>query len=120
MDERFSVQLPIQPTEKDWKKALATQGHAPTAEQLEKLQGMKLVSATDGVANYALSAARGIISTPLKPGKAAVYYNGGIKGLMSKEQGTLVHRSTAIGEECWGEWASATEVPVLAFRVCVA
>ena len=33
--------------------------------------------------------------------------------------GTLAHRSTAIGEECWGDWASAVEVPVRAGSVVV-
>ena len=26
--------------------------------------------------------------------------------------GTLMHRSTPIGEECWGDWADAVDVPV--------
>jgi hypothetical protein len=31
--------------------------------------------------------------------------------------GTLVHRSTPIGEECWGDWARAVDVPVPAGSV---
>lgn len=54
---------------------------------------MTLVSATDGVANYAVGAARGVFSTYVKPGKVAAYYNAAIKGLMPKEQGRLLHRS---------------------------
>jgi phytanoyl-CoA hydroxylase len=33
--------------------------------------------------------------------------------------GTLAHRSTAIGEECWGDWQAAVEVPVRAGSVVV-
>jgi hypothetical protein len=31
--------------------------------------------------------------------------------------GTLLHRSTPIGEECWGDWARAVDVPVRAGSV---
>jgi ectoine hydroxylase-related dioxygenase (phytanoyl-CoA dioxygenase family) len=34
-------------------------------------------------------------------------------------EGTLVHRSTEIGEECWGDWSTAVEVPVRAGSVVV-
>jgi ectoine hydroxylase-related dioxygenase (phytanoyl-CoA dioxygenase family) len=34
-------------------------------------------------------------------------------------EGTLAHRSTPIGEECWGDWATAVEVPVRAGSVVV-
>ena len=34
-------------------------------------------------------------------------------------QGTLAHRSTPIGEECWGDWSSAVEVPVSAGSIVV-
>jgi ectoine hydroxylase-related dioxygenase (phytanoyl-CoA dioxygenase family) len=33
--------------------------------------------------------------------------------------GTLAHASTAIGEECWGDWSKAVEVPVRAGSVVV-
>ena len=33
--------------------------------------------------------------------------------------GTLAHRSTPIGEECWGDWSVAVEVPVRAGSVVV-
>ena len=33
--------------------------------------------------------------------------------------GTLVHRSTPIGEECWGDWSAAVEVPVPAGSIVV-
>ena len=33
--------------------------------------------------------------------------------------GTLAHRSTSIGEECWGDWSTAVEVPVRAGSVVV-
>ncbi|MDQ1435078.1 MAG: hypothetical protein QOF59_1894 [Actinomycetota bacterium] len=33
--------------------------------------------------------------------------------------GTLAHHSTPVGEECWGDWASAVEVPVRAGSVVV-
>ena len=33
--------------------------------------------------------------------------------------GTLAHSSTPIGEECWGDWAAAVEVPVRAGSVVV-
>ncbi|HET9728539.1 MAG TPA: phytanoyl-CoA dioxygenase family protein [Acidimicrobiia bacterium] len=33
--------------------------------------------------------------------------------------GTLAHHSTPIGEECWGDWSSAVEVPVRAGSVVV-
>ena len=29
-------------------------------------------------------------------------------------EGTLAHRSTPVGEECWGDWSRAVEVPVRA------
>jgi ectoine hydroxylase-related dioxygenase (phytanoyl-CoA dioxygenase family) len=34
-------------------------------------------------------------------------------------RGTLAHRSTPIGEECWGDWSQAVEVPVTAGSVVV-
>ena len=34
-------------------------------------------------------------------------------------QGTLAHRSTPIGEECWGDWSAAVEVPVSAGSIVV-
>jgi ectoine hydroxylase-related dioxygenase (phytanoyl-CoA dioxygenase family) len=34
-------------------------------------------------------------------------------------RGTLVHRSTPIGEECWGDWSMAVDVPVRAGSVVV-
>jgi ectoine hydroxylase-related dioxygenase (phytanoyl-CoA dioxygenase family) len=33
--------------------------------------------------------------------------------------GTLAHRTTDIGEECWGDWSSAVEVPVRAGSIVV-
>jgi Phytanoyl-CoA dioxygenase (PhyH) len=33
--------------------------------------------------------------------------------------GTLEHRSTAVGEECWGDWSEAVEVPVTAGSIVV-
>lgn len=33
--------------------------------------------------------------------------------------GTLAHRSTPIGEECWGDWSAAVEVPVRAGSIVV-
>ena len=33
--------------------------------------------------------------------------------------GTLAHRTTAIGEECWGDWSQAVEVPVRAGSIVV-
>jgi ectoine hydroxylase-related dioxygenase (phytanoyl-CoA dioxygenase family) len=33
--------------------------------------------------------------------------------------GTLEHRNTPVGEECWGDWASAVEVPVRAGSIVV-
>jgi len=33
--------------------------------------------------------------------------------------GTLAHRSTLVGEECWGDWSAAVEVPVRAGSVVV-
>ena len=33
--------------------------------------------------------------------------------------GTLAHRSTPIGEECWGDWSTAVEVPVRAGSIVV-
>jgi ectoine hydroxylase-related dioxygenase (phytanoyl-CoA dioxygenase family) len=33
--------------------------------------------------------------------------------------GTLVHRSTPVGEECWGDWSAAVEVPVRAGSIVV-
>jgi hypothetical protein len=33
--------------------------------------------------------------------------------------GTFAHRSTPIGEECWGDWSSAVEVPVSAGSIVV-
>jgi ectoine hydroxylase-related dioxygenase (phytanoyl-CoA dioxygenase family) len=33
--------------------------------------------------------------------------------------GTLAHRSTPVGEECWGDWSAAVEVPVRAGSVVV-
>ena len=35
------------------------------------------------------------------------------------KRGTLAHRSTPIGEECWGDWAAAVEVPVTAGSIVV-
>jgi ectoine hydroxylase-related dioxygenase (phytanoyl-CoA dioxygenase family) len=34
-------------------------------------------------------------------------------------EGTLAHRSTPIGEECWGDWSAAVEVPARAGSVVV-
>jgi ectoine hydroxylase-related dioxygenase (phytanoyl-CoA dioxygenase family) len=34
-------------------------------------------------------------------------------------EGTLAHHSTPIGEECWGDWSTATEVPVRAGSIVV-
>ncbi len=34
-------------------------------------------------------------------------------------EGTLEHRSTAVGEECWGDWSTAVNVPVRAGSVVV-
>jgi phytanoyl-CoA hydroxylase len=33
--------------------------------------------------------------------------------------GTLAHRSTPVGEECWGDWSHAVEVPVRAGSIVV-
>jgi ectoine hydroxylase-related dioxygenase (phytanoyl-CoA dioxygenase family) len=33
--------------------------------------------------------------------------------------GTLAHKSTPIGEECWGDWATAVDVPVRAGSIVV-
>lgn len=33
--------------------------------------------------------------------------------------GTLTHRSTPLGEECWGDWSAAVEVPVRAGSIVV-
>jgi ectoine hydroxylase-related dioxygenase (phytanoyl-CoA dioxygenase family) len=33
--------------------------------------------------------------------------------------GTLAHRSTPVGEECWGDWSRAVEVPVRAGSIVV-
>jgi phytanoyl-CoA hydroxylase len=33
--------------------------------------------------------------------------------------GTLEHRTTPVGEECWGDWSSAVEVPVRAGSIVV-
>ena len=33
--------------------------------------------------------------------------------------GTLAHRSTPVGEECWGDWSAAVEIPVRAGSVVV-
>jgi phytanoyl-CoA hydroxylase len=33
--------------------------------------------------------------------------------------GTLEHRNTPVGEECWGDWSSAVEVPVRAGSIVV-
>ena len=33
--------------------------------------------------------------------------------------GTLEHRSTPVGEECWGDWSAAVEVPVRAGSIVV-
>ena len=33
--------------------------------------------------------------------------------------GTLVHRTTPVGEECWGDWAESVEVPVRAGSIVV-
>ena len=33
--------------------------------------------------------------------------------------GTLAHRSTPVGEECWGDWSAAVEVPVRAGSIVV-
>ncbi len=35
------------------------------------------------------------------------------------KRGTLAHRSTPIGEECWGDWSQAVEVPVAAGSIVV-
>ena len=34
-------------------------------------------------------------------------------------QGTLAHRTTDVGEECWGDWSKAVEVPVRAGSIVV-
>lgn len=34
-------------------------------------------------------------------------------------EGTLLHAGTAIGEECWGDWSQAVEVPVRAGSIVV-
>jgi ectoine hydroxylase-related dioxygenase (phytanoyl-CoA dioxygenase family) len=34
-------------------------------------------------------------------------------------QGTLAHRSTPLGEECWGDWSAAVQVPVSAGSIVV-
>lgn len=34
-------------------------------------------------------------------------------------EGTLEHRNTPVGEECWGDWASAVEIPVRAGSIVV-
>ncbi len=34
-------------------------------------------------------------------------------------EGTLEHRSTPVGEECWGDWSGAVEVPVRAGSIVV-
>src|SRR6202035_1735534 len=45
----------------------------------------------------------------------ATPYNGCIAGMPRvHREGTLAHHSTPIGEECWGDWSTATEVPVRA------
>jgi len=35
------------------------------------------------------------------------------------KRGTLAHRTTPIGEECWGDWSTAVEVPVAAGSIVV-
>jgi hypothetical protein len=94
VDNQFSVQLPVQPTEMDMLKVFTSQGVKLSAEQLEKVKGMRILTATDGVANYmitltALGAEVGIDT----PGNRASYYDGAINGILRNERGTLLQRS---------------------------
>lgn len=93
VDDHFSVQLPVPPVEKDWRKAFTQEGLAPSAEQLEKLNGTKVFRATDGVAVYTVGASSGIVTTRSTPRELARLYDGAIKGLLSKVQGGLLQRS---------------------------
>src|SRR5207244_8965085 len=33
--------------------------------------------------------------------------------------GTMAHRNTPVGEECWGDWSASVEVPVRAGSIVV-
>jgi hypothetical protein len=94
VDSHLSVQFPTQPTEKDWKQFYANKGTILSAESLKKLEGMRIFSATDGVANYGVTIVNGIFSKPPNKHDRTYFYNGAIKGLLLKEHGTLLQRST--------------------------
>jgi hypothetical protein len=94
VDSHLSVQLPSQPVEKDWKQFFANKGTILSAEQIDQLKATRIFGATDGVANYGITVANGIFSKPPSKHERTYFYNGAIKGLLLKEHGTLLQRST--------------------------
>jgi hypothetical protein len=90
IDSQVFVQVPVQPVETDIVKNLTAQGASP--EQLEKVKGMRLLTATDGIGNYM------IIRTPIQlntgePGSLTSFYDGMITSILRNERGTLLKRS---------------------------
>ena len=76
-------------------KLFASQGVTPPAEQVEALKSMKLMTATDGVANYMVT--RTVIGSEAnleEPGNRVAFYKGAVNGLVQKERGTLLYCST--------------------------
>lgn len=94
LDNQFSVLLPVQPTEMDMAKVFTSQGITLSAEQLEKVKATRILTSTDGVANYMLN--RSTLGTEINldaPGNRTTFYEGAINGLLRNERGTLLQRS---------------------------
>lgn len=94
VDSQFSVQLPVQPTEMDMLKMFTSQGITPSADQVDKLKTMKLLTATDGIANYMITrTATGLEASLDEPGNRTSFYEGAVNGVLQNEHGTLLQRS---------------------------
>lgn len=94
IDNQFSVQMPVQPTEIDLMKLYASQGVTPPAEQLETIKSMKLLTATDGITNYMITRTPiGIEANINEPSSRTAFYDGAINGLMRNERGSQLQRS---------------------------
>jgi hypothetical protein len=94
LDNHFSVLLPVQPTEMDMVKVFTNQGITLSAEQLEKAKETRILTSTDGVANYMLNrTALGTETNIDAPGNRTSFYDRAINGILRNERGTLLQRS---------------------------
>jgi hypothetical protein len=78
----------------DMVKVFTSQGVTLAAEQLEKAKERRILTATDGIANYMITrTALGTEASIDAPGNRTAFYGGAISGILRNERGTLLQRS---------------------------